>query len=972
MKKINLVIVFSLFSFFILLNNVKAYPTYDSPYTTYNEDHFSLIAGNSGGKDYYQSIDNNFTTDAVGTSSAEATKQNWESNGYGAYLQHNLADTPYYSKGPKGIYNVQKNIDGNIYQYSVIIGQLNGNVNSSGGFVNPVPSNPSRSLINFLGDYKDMIDSLEDIYHIGYTNDWVLANSNGEKVTEINLDELIYNWNYWANIPGILPLGYLYIDSSNNVQYDTSSENTYFKFNRQIWGINNKFIDDNKVVTATVEYPIWVFKFKIGEEKPTCYYDTENNQFIGAAGNVITAEGNRYGIDNNDYIQETFINECLCDTYNNTKLNEDLYKELESSLSSNAKNYYKTFCPDPNTETTTPERGINICEPKMSDRDCKDTNKFSVGYIDNNGNLNENCLYGTTNIDKTVYDANDTTNRNNLTYATNEYCSLTCAEKIDFELPTTIQAVTAGKYWKWNDDAIKLTGTRKCQATVAIDSFESDLNNTLSSALNIRTANIYNTTKSKAEANNNSNYGLIQQLQDLNAIYQDYTSITDTKASASSVCPKCPPMGGPCSYDTQYTYISITGEVFTRIKHVGGTCDESSYASTTSGKAPSTIAQSIITPKFEEVQSDIETKIGEVNTCTDDLKTKTSNSGMSTYEFEPTVTFAYEDLYNISFGNNTINSNNNPFNTILSSDKLETRNVQENKDKTMQYLTSIGSNDLTSKQYYSSPGNNYVYTKERTYASSIYFYLENSKFNSGSLSYEYSETIPNDINKVDQDYYLGNIYPISLNVQTGEKNYHLYFSNLGVAEDGTNSSRFNKLLNNNKALDYTCYYNVENDVTSPNKPNFFYRNISLNKFNPNSRDLGKNWTNAKATATLDEIEKTGTTDDPEEIYNNPEYSFTLTPTNMQNIRTYNRGKEKDNGKGYADWNMTKVDSTDSDTNGKSLDDYVWHTSNFLRGNECGECFERKVLNDNWTKWTGSYAKITEQNDETKDTGPAWK
>ena len=67
-----------------------------------------------------------------------------------------------------------------------------------------------------------------------------------------------------------------------------------------------------------------------------------------------------------------------------------------------------------------------------------------------------------------------------------------------------------------------------------------------------------------------------------------------------------------------------------------------------------------------------------------------------------------------------------------------------------------------------------------------------------------------------------------------------------------------------------------------------FRTVSLNNLFPNDRDIGYNWSKtSKAEATLNEISKGLDDSNPESIYETPQYSFTLTPTNLRNIREYN-------------------------------------------------------------------------------------
>ena len=80
-----------------------------------------------------------------------------------------------------------------------------------------------------------------------------------------------------------------------------------------------------------------------------------------------------------------------------------------------------------------------------------------------------------------------------------------------------------------------------------------------------------------------------------------------------------------------------------------------------------------------------------------------------------------------------------------------------------------------------------------------------------------------------------------------------------------------------------CYFIFDGENTTYN-----FRTVSLNNLFPNDRDIGYNWSKtSKAEATLNEISKGLDDSNPESIYETPQYSFTLTPTNLKNIREYN-------------------------------------------------------------------------------------
>lgn len=79
-----------------------------------------------------------------------------------------------------------------------------------------------------------------------------------------------------------------------------------------------------------------------------------------------------------------------------------------------------------------------------------------------------------------------------------------------------------------------------------------------------------------------------------------------------------------------------------------------------------------------------------------------------------------------------------------------------------------------------------------------------------------------------------------------------------------------------------CTLTCKNCLFDGKTNNFTYRTVSVNNLNPNTRSLGYNWSNVKGETTKKEIETTSDT-----IYEKPQYSYTLTPTNLKNIRDYN-------------------------------------------------------------------------------------
>ncbi len=160
-----------------------------------------------------------------------------------------------------------------------------------------------------------------------------------------------------------------------------------------------------------------------------------------------------------------------------------------------------------------------------------------------------------------------------------------------------------------------------------------------------------------------------------------------------------------------------------------------------------------------------------------------------------------------------------------------------------------------------------------------------------------------------------------------------------------------------------------------------YRTISLNNIFPNScskgssncRNEGYNWNytgsanravNQKAAKTVKEIEDQG-----EAVYDNAEYSYTLSPTQMGAIRQYNRTVGT-----YANTTLPNGENAlqcDIETYG-GIEYSVRCKSQFLRSNE-GLYFKTNKRNDTFTLWTetdncrnGSCLSISNA------IGPSWK
>ena len=166
----------------------------------------------------------------------------------------------------------------------------------------------------------------------------------------------------------------------------------------------------------------------------------------------------------------------------------------------------------------------------------------------------------------------------------------------------------------------------------------------------------------------------------------------------------------------------------------------------------------------------------------------------------------------------------------------------------------------------------------------------------------------------------------------------------------------------------TCPLTCSSCIYDGGKTQFSFRTVSVNNVFPNScnkalsncRKEGYNWdtNNPKAKKTLEEIEEKG-----ESAYQEPEYSYTLNPGQLQNIRKYN-----DKAGTYL--NTTIPDSGDTalkcerlDINGKLYN--VKCTSSFLDQNS-QTYFSEQKRNTTFTLWD------TNNVNDLIGIGPSWK
>ncbi len=156
--------------------------------------------------------------------------------------------------------------------------------------------------------------------------------------------------------------------------------------------------------------------------------------------------------------------------------------------------------------------------------------------------------------------------------------------------------------------------------------------------------------------------------------------------------------------------------------------------------------------------------------------------------------------------------------------------------------------------------------------------------------------------------------PVNINTLAGNHNYYVNISGIVDAtrkakkpdnpEDDLEERFKTTAVNSNGA--YTCNYRVTNDIYVKGKLNYFYRTIDPYDINPNSRDLGYNWTGKKADTVKNNLKEDA--QDYQVLTNSKDrdkFSFTLTPAMMKEIRSYNARRTNDGG--YSDFELVCKD-----------------------------------------------------------------
>ena len=399
-------------------------------------------------------------------------------------------------------------------------------------------------------------------------------------------------------------------------------------------------------------------------------------------------------------------------------------------------------------------------------------------------------------------------------------------------------------------------------------------------------------------------------------------------------------------------------------------------------EATITGTKSCYTSEIKPLDSTDEDKIKQYNACV--------NMEVDYSCFDPVIDYEYDEIYNDQLGEN------NKFVNVGDVAETNKKNTYCYGDINDDYsCTGESSNTLIA-------GKEVKYIKSTVTKTGIYktpsvFYTQHP---SGTIT-----TKPDATNAT-----LINGLPVSLSTAQGRHQFKLRLQNIGEYYDTTSCdngrligdensilNKQNKDLGNNGIMkaEYMCYYDIncpecEFDCEGPlceieptdcggkecdvaclgngcaynNGLSYAYRTVSLNALNPNNgegRKLGYNWDASKSpkvAETIKEIEANG-----ENAYDEPEYSFTLTPAVISAIKTYN--KTKLNNGGYVDESL-KCNEEGINCESKFISDLQTGASGLPKA-------KVTVPENKFTSWLDSeYCKGTCTIKKLSGIGPSWK
>jgi hypothetical protein len=729
------------------------------------------------------------------------------------------------------------------------------------------------------------------------------------------------------------------------------------------------------------------------EEKHYCevvddvYYDKEGNGSTDPTNYKKQCLSCSVPEGEEDYCESTGRTDC-------NESSDDPSHWHDSNGDETDKNGWKDSCTNPDTTTNTCQTSITT--PEI----CDDASDKTI-EIESPDDVNS-CIIGKSD------DAGDSYQD---TKVTSRYCTIYCKEDYEITLPGA-QYTTSGRYFSVN--SVKVDGTRTCYAAgpngettgIAVSKYNSDVvaNQKLLvfyynqySRLKAIIDNKGNATKSTSGCSNEyTSYSLTFS-------YNTYDVVcNDTNCTLTSGGTKTETITWGQTASKSEVQADTVGKTYTTesrkntLESQGYQCDETTKKCTREYSCRSTNVNST---GNEPTQADLNSALSNLNSTNTTLRDiigemqNCYNFGEN-YTINPEIGFSYDEK---SYSGITFEFKNSNEESKTETQEYGTKVDSEYNISNKKSLQDIGYIKCTNEGCTNegTEGNRaYNISTTATYAK-----VTINKVVSYSSSTQLATNYPHgtiekvtDKSKLKYNYsYLGAVFPVAMTTNEGVYKWQLNITNLGQSSDGS-TGRIDKIAKNlgvsvDSSIQYVCVYAVDCDdceytckcpagstnctetektCTFDDKPTctdcevyckncifngdttYTYRTVSLNNLFPNtSRTIGSNWSSDKGQATAKAISDTG-----EDAYITPEYSFTLTATNMQNIRNYNSTTGT-----YVDEDLTYTEVT---VNGVT---YYVGKSNFLRNDNNNLYFENAKLNNDWTSYSGTI---------TDGSGPAWK
>ena len=575
------------------------------------------------------------------------------------------------------------------------------------------------------------------------------------------------------------------------------------------------------------------------------------------------------------------------------------------------------YCPsnkiDPNTKRCL--GGAQMCVQQTTCADTKTSASCNAttgtkAVFHENDNLKTCALDSTTKSGFTIVSSEDTTPSSK----SEGYCEVACKDDFDFEFPTKKFALS-GTYFNLDEYTPKVSIKRTCVTSkISYATFKNDLDTARNNMIAA-----YNTWQDyKAYYNHTLKISLSEGYSD------KYTWTTggeciewepckpkegEKTCTGHGPCKKTTPIvPHECSY-TSYAWLDLgytatNGTTFTKIGGAEGTqagVDCPSYPDSSSRAYLQKQAANNADKKYSSyisAKNKYENILAKYQKCSSWITEKT-------FGIDPSLKLVYNDLDSTVFNNKNLTHEN-----TLEKDLTTDMTYWKENSTTNDNYTTGGDNTEDSEKiiYVQCTGTTCTNTlgTEITVLTSAYIKREES------ISYTYHlptlyTAIPTGkvyTNKSSLKSYITleeDAVPINVKTSKGTYNYTIQVSNLidTVRKNAKNKNidNFESRFTNSKVISgkgtngnsYICDYKVENDIYNPStgKNMFFYRPVEIADINPLGRTLGYNWTDSRAETVKSNMETTGNNYVELTQGSRDKFEFTLTPSVMKAIRTYN-------------------------------------------------------------------------------------